>query len=115
MNLRLIRPAAGAMGAAMIAAYTTAPFDVVKTRLQVQTVSEGGYKGIWDALRSIGRDEGARAYWKGAGARALWLGPNSALCMLFCAFLPPYPHPAPSTSSDPLSDELFKEHLADLL
>lgn len=78
---------AGAMFSSMVAAYITAPFDVVKTRLQVQTVNEGGYKGVWDALRSIGRDEGARAYFKGAGARALWLGPNSALCMLFCTLL----------------------------
>jgi len=71
------------MVTAMAAAYVTSPFDVVKTRLQCQPVHEGGYRGIVDAFRTIGREEGFRAYFKGSGARALWLGPNSALCMLF--------------------------------
>jgi len=76
----------GAMLTAMVAAYVTSPFDVVKTRLQCQSVNEGGYKGVIDALWTIGREEGPRAYFKGAGARALWLGPNSALCMAFYEF-----------------------------
>lgn len=75
------------LGAALVSASTaalvTTPLDVVKTRLQVTSAREGGYRGIGHALSSIWRSEGAPAFFRGSSARTLWLGPNAALCMLF--------------------------------
>jgi len=80
-------PPALYLGAAMVSAstsaYGTTPLDVVKTRLQVQSAAEGGYRGIWHGVTTIAREEGLRAFFKGSGARMLWLGPNAALGMLF--------------------------------
>lgn len=57
---------AGMMAGVPAAALVT-PADVIKTRLQV--VARQGqttYSGIWDAARKIHREEGQRAFWKGA-------------------------------------------------
>ena len=56
------------------------PTDVIKERLQVQgkTLSYG-YRGSWDALQQIVRQEGLRGLFKGYGASLLSFGPFSAL------------------------------------
>lgn len=53
---------------ASFAAGVTSPFDLVKTRIQVQAVETGGYNGIFHALKSIGQHEGFRAYFKGTSS-----------------------------------------------
>lgn len=78
------------------------PFDVVKERLQVQSLlkqpsttpassvagptpsvgSSGGglmYRGSWDALRTIARTEGLRGLYRGYGATLFSYGPFSAM------------------------------------
>src|SRR5690606_20815006 len=79
-----------ALVSASVSALVTTPLDVVKTRLQVQSVAQDGYRGISDAIRHMSRTEGARAFFRGAYARTLWLGPNAALAMLFCTLPSPF-------------------------
>ena len=44
------------------------PADVIKTRIQVkERQGQQTYKGVVDAFFKIYREEGARAFWKGAG------------------------------------------------
>lgn len=39
------------------------------------------YRGVWDGLRSIVRNEGGRALFRGAGARVLFFAPATAVSM----------------------------------
>lgn len=63
--------------AGMPAAYLTTPADVIKTRLQVE-VRQGqtGYNGIFDAFRTILREEGFMAFFKGGPARIFRSSPQ---------------------------------------
>ncbi|XP_061345174.1 S-adenosylmethionine carrier 1, chloroplastic/mitochondrial-like [Gastrolobium bilobum] len=62
----------GAFAGAITGAVTT-PLDVVKTRLMVQG-SQNHYHGIYDCVRTIVKEEGAHALFKGIGPRVLWIG-----------------------------------------
>ena len=67
---------AGAI-AGMPAAYLTTPFDVIKTRIQVEArKGEATYNGLVDAARKIWRDEGFKAFWKGGPARIVRSSPQ---------------------------------------
>lgn len=67
---------AGAI-AGMPAAYLTTPFDVIKTRLQVEArKGEATYNGVADAARKIFKDEGFKAFWKGGPARIVRSSPQ---------------------------------------
>lgn len=67
--------------AGMVAGATAAcavnPLDVVKTRIQTLTksASDEDYKGITDAVRRIHRDEGIRAFFRGAVPRMMVIAP----------------------------------------
>ncbi|XP_077280930.1 calcium-binding mitochondrial carrier protein Aralar1 isoform X4 [Temnothorax americanus] len=66
----------GAIAGVPAAALVT-PADVIKTRLQV--VARKGqttYNGLLDCARKIYREEGARAFWKGATARVFRSSPQ---------------------------------------
>nr|XP_033337330.1 calcium-binding mitochondrial carrier protein Aralar1 isoform X4 [Megalopta genalis] len=67
---------AGALAGVPAAALVT-PADVIKTRLQV-VAREGQttYNGLLDCARKIFREEGARAFWKGASARVFRSSPQ---------------------------------------
>lgn len=67
---------AGALAGVPAAALVT-PADVIKTRLQV-VAREGQttYNGLADCARKIFREEGARAFWKGASARVFRSSPQ---------------------------------------
>lgn len=67
---------AGAV-AGIPAAYLTTPFDVIKTRLQVE-VRQGQthYKGLTDCARTVLREEGFKAFFKGGPARILRSSPQ---------------------------------------
>ncbi|KAM7511109.1 hypothetical protein LguiB_009984 [Lonicera macranthoides] len=62
----------GAFAGAITGAITT-PLDVIKTRLMVQG-SANQYKGIFDCVGTIARDEGPTAFLKGIGPRVMWIG-----------------------------------------
>ncbi|KAL9432605.1 hypothetical protein AB3S75_027603 [Citrus x aurantiifolia] len=62
----------GAFAGAITGAITT-PLDVIKTRLMVQG-SANQYKGIFDCVQTIVREEGPPALLKGIGPRVMWIG-----------------------------------------
>ncbi|KDP35277.1 hypothetical protein JCGZ_09436 [Jatropha curcas] len=62
----------GAFAGALTGAITT-PLDVIKTRLMVQG-SANQYKGIFDCVQTVVREEGPNALLKGLGPRVLWIG-----------------------------------------
>jgi len=62
----------GAFAGAVTGAITT-PLDVIKTRLMVQGTSKQ-YKGVFDCVQKIVREEGASTLTKGIGPRVLWIG-----------------------------------------
>ncbi|CAK8573343.1 unnamed protein product [Lathyrus sativus] len=62
----------GAFAAAITGAVTT-PLDVIKTRLMVQGTQKH-YNGICHCVRTIVKEEGANALFKGIGPRVLWIG-----------------------------------------
>lgn len=67
---------AGAM-AGMPAAYLTTPCDVIKTRLQVEArKGDTTYTGLTHAAKTIWREEGFKAFFKGGPARILRSSPQ---------------------------------------
>lgn len=82
---------AGAISGAVAAAFTT-PLDVIKTRLQVQSLSapEGvgalpgeafvvRYTSSWAVVRAIAADSGFAGFWRGLGPRVAMYGPSCAV------------------------------------
>ncbi|CAL9734407.1 mitochondrial aspartate-glutamate transporter Agc1p [Monosporozyma servazzii] len=67
---------AGAL-AGMPAAFLTTPFDVIKTRLQIDArKGETSYSGIFHAAKTILKEESIRSFFKGGGARVLRSSPQ---------------------------------------
>lgn len=63
--------------AGMPATYLTTPFDVIKTRLQIDPKSgETRYNGIFHAVRTILKEESVRSFFKGGPARVLRSSPQ---------------------------------------
>ncbi|XP_068652154.1 S-adenosylmethionine carrier 1, chloroplastic/mitochondrial [Aristolochia californica] len=62
----------GAFAGAITGAITT-PLDVIKTRLMTQGPANQ-YKGIFDCVQNVVREEGPTALLKGIGPRVLWIG-----------------------------------------
>jgi len=63
-----------AQGVAIAAGYASYPFDTIRRRLQMQSEKpqeEWTYKGTVDCFKKILKDEGGKAFFKGAGANAL--------------------------------------------
>lgn len=70
---------AGAISGA-VAQTCTYPFDVLRRRFQINTMSGMGYKytSIWDAVRVIVAEEGLRGLFKGIGPNLLKVAPSMA-------------------------------------
>lgn len=66
-----------------VAAAITNPFDVVKTRRQVQASNPElfNYTSAWDCAKKILRSEGPWAFMDGVSGRIAWLLPRCALAM----------------------------------
>ncbi|KAG1671691.1 hypothetical protein FOA52_007483 [Chlamydomonas sp. UWO 241] len=63
--------------AAILGPVATGPFDVVKTRLMAQSkAGELKYKGFFDALTKIPKEEGLKVLWKGLLPRLLRIPPG---------------------------------------
>ncbi|KAI9849770.1 MAG: hypothetical protein M1838_006271 [Thelocarpon superellum] len=71
--------AAGAISGA-VAQTCTYPFDVLRRRFQINTMSGMGYqyKSLWDAIRSIVTQEGYRGLYKGIVPNLLKVAPSMA-------------------------------------
>uniref|UniRef100_A0A673A9M7 Solute carrier family 25 member 12 n=1 Tax=Sphaeramia orbicularis TaxID=375764 RepID=A0A673A9M7_9TELE len=73
---------AGAI-AGIPAASLVTPADVIKTRLQVAArAGQTTYNGVIDCFRKILKEEGFRAFWKGAGARVFRSSPQFGVTLV---------------------------------
>ncbi|XP_040057113.2 electrogenic aspartate/glutamate antiporter SLC25A12, mitochondrial-like [Gasterosteus aculeatus] len=73
---------AGAIAGVPAASLVT-PADVIKTRLQVAArAGQTTYSGVIDCFRKILKEEGFRAFWKGAGARVLRSSPQFGVTLV---------------------------------
>jgi len=74
-----------ASAAGMIAAVIMTPVDVVKTRIMTQRLGEAASAkasgGIVGAIRSIAREEGVRALFKGTVPRVMYLAPLAGITL----------------------------------
>uniref|UniRef100_A0AAQ5XXV5 EF-hand domain-containing protein n=1 Tax=Amphiprion ocellaris TaxID=80972 RepID=A0AAQ5XXV5_AMPOC len=67
----------------MPAASLVTPADVIKTRLQVAArAGQTTYSGLVDCFWKILREEGPRAFWKGAGARVFRSSPQFGVTLV---------------------------------
>ncbi|CAJ0766643.1 14771_t:CDS:1, partial [Entrophospora sp. SA101] len=71
----------------MAASLATYPHEVVRTRLQNQTVKPFKYKGVWNAIKLINQEEGLMAFYKGMSTNLLRTVPSSALTILIYEIL----------------------------
>jgi solute carrier family 25 (mitochondrial phosphate transporter), member 23/24/25/41 len=78
---------AGAVSGA-VAQTCTYPFDVLRRRFQINTMSGMGYqyKSIWDAIRVIVKTEGPKGLYKGIVPNLLKVAPSMASSWLSFEF-----------------------------
>ncbi|XP_019713155.1 calcium-binding mitochondrial carrier protein Aralar1-like [Hippocampus comes] len=73
---------AGAIAGVPAASLVT-PADVIKTRLQVAArAGQTTYNGVIDCFRKIHKEEGFRAFWKGAAARVFRSSPQFGVTLV---------------------------------
>ncbi|KAG9355457.1 hypothetical protein JZ751_000295 [Albula glossodonta] len=67
----------------MPAASLVTPADVIKTRLQVAArAGQTTYNGLLDCFWKILKEEGPKAFWKGAGARVFRSSPQFGVTLV---------------------------------
>eukprot|EP00164_Ancoracysta_twista_P015051 GFYU01024717.1.p1 GENE.GFYU01024717.1~~GFYU01024717.1.p1 ORF type:complete len:376 (-),score=114.45 GFYU01024717.1:181-1308(-) len=96
--------------AGLPAAWITTPADVIKTRLQVEArKGESTYRGIGDCFWKILRQEGSRAFFKGATLRCARSCPQFGVTLLayeaLQGFFAPNIAPRPPTNA-PVGEDL---------
>ena len=93
--------------AGMPAAYFTTPFDVIKTRLQMDSkTNKNKYTSIFQTAKLIWKEESFKSFFKGGTARVLRSSPQFGFTLaayeIFQGFLPSSsPPPTPPTVSIP--------------
>jgi len=83
-NISILSASSASKMAASLATY---PHEVVRTRLQNQTVKPLKYKGVWHAIKLINQEEGLMAFYKGMSTNLLRTVPSSALTILIYEIL----------------------------
>lgn len=84
-----------------ISASSTTPFDVIKTRLQVEArAGQDTYTGIADCARKVYKAEGPKAFFKGVVPRILRSSPQFGVTLLAYEFLQRFVSP-PSAVKTP--------------
>ena len=58
------------------------PFDVVKTRVQMQVAAPYKYNWAFPAIRTIIKEEGVKALYKGFTPKVLRLGPGGGILLV---------------------------------
>ncbi|CAE6439050.1 unnamed protein product [Rhizoctonia solani] len=68
-------------GAGLVSSVVTCPLDVIKTKLQAQSIARGsrGYLGIRDTITSILKQQGIRGLYRGLGPTILGYLPTWAI------------------------------------
>ncbi|CAE6497486.1 unnamed protein product [Rhizoctonia solani] len=68
-------------GAGLVSSIVTCPLDVIKTKLQAQSIAHGsqGYLGIRDTIASILKHQGIRGLYRGLGPTVLGYLPTWAI------------------------------------
>lgn len=86
--------------AGAISASSTTPFDVVKTRLQVEArKGQQTYSGIFDCFRKVYQAEGLLAFYKGVLPRTLRSSPQFGVTLLAYEFLQRFVSPQDTTTA----------------
>lgn len=100
---------AGAI-AGMPAAYLTTPADVIKTRLQVEArKGDTTYNGLTHAAKTILKEEGFKAFFKGGPARILRSSPQFGFTLAAYELLQrmlPFPGGAKSSTGGGVSEAM---------
>lgn len=72
----------GGTVAALPAAYLVTPLDVIKTRIQTPGMAQN-YKGMFDLVKKMYRNEGLRVFFKGGDMRVLKSCPQFGITLFF--------------------------------
>ena len=95
------------VGVGVMASCFNAPFDVVKSRFQSQLPDARRYTSILSTLRTIAREEGPRALYKGFVPKALRLGLGQTIGLMTfknCMAMMGAEEPGPELCLDVVSD-----------
>ena len=74
------------VSAALPAAYLVTPLDVIKTRIQTPGMAQN-YKGMFDLVKTMYRNEGLRVFFKGGDMRVLKSCPQFGITLFFYELL----------------------------
>jgi solute carrier family 25 aspartate/glutamate transporter 12/13 len=101
--------------AGVLAASTTTPADVIKTRLQVEArLGEAKYSGILDCFAQILRTEGPTAFFKGVVPRVFRSSPQFGITLLAYEFMQKIFHPEDIIISAPTNAPVTRTDLEEV-